>query len=205
MAKQVTARIVVLLIAAVMAVPAVAGKRCYSAAADDGNLEFSGVVEGDSFRGHFGEFSVRVCMRDKDLSDARIEVSVATGSADVGNREGNEALRGEELFAVERYPEAVWKSCRIMADGDGYRAEGELTLRGITAAQPVRMRLETGDDGLRLVGGAEIMRLDWNVGTGEDFEDTDFLRDRVDLSFDLDLRGKSIHHGDTEGAEEKNN
>jgi polyisoprenoid-binding protein YceI len=96
-------------------------------------------------------------------------------------------LRGESFFHVEEYPEATWESGDIAADGDGFVAEGTLTLRGIEKNQPVRLEL-SGSQPPVLSGRAEILRLQWNVGTGEDYEDTDFLRNRVDLEFELQLQ-----------------
>lgn len=166
---------------------ALADETCYIADADSGELRFSGVAEGTPFRGQFGEFSVRLCLEGEDLSTADIEVTVKTGSADVGNRDGNQALKDGEFFAVDRFPEANWTSSDFVSDGDGYRAEGELSIKAISSPQAVAMSLDTGSDPWVLSGDAEIMRLDWNVGTGE-FEDTDFIRERVDLRFQLELQ-----------------
>jgi len=163
-----------------------AGADCYIADHDSGELRFSGVAEGTPFRGQFGEFSVRVCMSDDDLASAEIEVTVKTGSADVGNRDGNQALKDDEFFAVDQFPEAQWVSTDIVRDGDDYLAEGTLSIKSLESAQSVTLSLGTDGDSPVLSGSAEIIRLDWNVGTGE-FEDTDFIRERVDLRFNLKL------------------
>jgi len=166
---------------------ALADETCYIANPDSGELSFSGVAEGTPFRGEFGEFSVRLCLEGEDLSTADIEVTVKTGSADVGNRDGNQALADGEFFAVDRFPQALWTSTEIVNNGDGYRAEGELSIKSVSSPQTVAMSLDTNRDPWVLSGSAEIMRLDWNVGTGE-FEDTDFIRERVDLRFSLELQ-----------------
>jgi polyisoprenoid-binding protein YceI len=191
MARALTA---ILLLAAVglsAATPASAGPHCYRADADSGELLFDGVLDGTPFTGHFRAFSVKLCLENDDLATARIRVTVDPGAADTGNRQGNEAMRGEEFFHVARFPEAVWTSRSIDPDGDGYLAEGELTVRDISAPQSVRLRYQPGDPA-RLSGHAEIMRLDWRVGTGE-FEDPDFIRDRVDLRFELTLEASGGH------------
>ncbi len=163
-----------------------ADETCYTADQESGELRFSGVAEGTPFRGKFGEFSVRVCLSDEDLTTAGIEVTVKTGSADVGNRDGNQALKDDEFFAVDQFPEARWVSTEIARDGDDYRAEGSLSIKSLESAQPVTLSLETDGETRTLSGGAEIKRLDWDVGTGE-FEDPDFIRNRVDLRFELEL------------------
>lgn len=170
------------------ALPATAASDCYQADAGDGELLFDGVLDGTPFTGSFNAFSVSLCLEGDDLAGAEIRVSVDTASGDTGNRQGNAALRGEEFFHIARFPEAVWTSVAVRPDGEGYLAEGELTVRGATAAQPVHLRFEAGEPA-RLSGHAEILRLDWQVGTGE-FADTDFLRNRIDLRFELTLRKK---------------
>jgi len=183
MAKKLTVAGVALLM-----LPGLALADCYRADSDSGRLEFTGVAEGNAFTGAFGEFEVSLCMDGRDLGGADIEVVIRTASADTGNRQRDSELLGENFFYVEQYPEATWKSGTIQAGDRDFVAEGELTLRGITADQPVRLSL-SADAPPVLSGSAEILRLDWNVGTGdEDLEDTDFIRNRVDLAFELQLR-----------------
>jgi len=186
MAKRLTGLLVTALALTAMTL-SVNAQGCYRADADSGELTFSGDVEGNAFKGRFREFEVLVCMTSDDPATADIRVSVATASATVGNRQGDEALKDEGLFAIDQFPEAVWTSGRIVGDNVTYRAEGELTLRGMTASQPVELQLTSADDGFRLTGKAEILRLDYNVGIGE-FEDTDFIRNQVNLAFDLNLK-----------------
>lgn len=161
-------------------------EQCYRSDAELGELKFSGVAEGNAFQGNFGEFEVEICLKDHDLTTARIEVRVQTGSASVGNRQGDEALLGEELLFPDSYPEATWTSSDIARTDDGHRAEGEMRLRGISASQPVNLRLERDNDTLILVGDAEILRLEYEVGHGE-FADPEFIDNRVDLEFSLEL------------------
>ncbi|WP_018233892.1 YceI family protein [Thioalkalivibrio thiocyanodenitrificans] len=191
MARALTVVALLAALALSAAAPASAGSHCYRADANSGELLFDGVLEGTPFTGRFRAFSVVLCLENEDLTSARIRVTVDPGAADTGNRQGNEAMRGEEFFHVARFPEAVWTSRDLHPVGDGYLAEGELTVRDISAPQSVHLRYQPGDPA-RLSGHAEIMRLDWRVGTGE-FEDPEFIRNRVDVRFELTL-GKSVGH-----------
>jgi polyisoprenoid-binding protein YceI len=177
-------------LALVIGLPAMAEQVCYTADADSGELRFSGEAEGNRFRGHFREFAVRLCLDDDALETATIEVEVATGSATVGNRQGDQALLDEELFAAERYPRAFWTSTEINHEGQRHRAEGELSLRGISASQPVTLELQREADRLKLSGEAVIERLEFEVGQGE-FADPDFISPDIALSFELNLRPES--------------
>ncbi len=173
---------------ALLMLPGLALADCFRADQDDGELKFIGVADGNRFSGEFGEFKVTLCMDERKLTTAGIEVVVKTASADTGDSQRDSELHGENFFHVEEFPEATWKSDDLRAEDDGVVARGELTLRGVSAGQPVRLSLSDSETPV-LSGRAEIMRLDWNVGTGdEDFEDTDFIRDRVDLEFELELQ-----------------
>lgn len=169
-------------------IPGLALADCFRADQDNGRIQFIGVAEGNEFTGQFGEFEVSLCMDERDLSTAGIEVVVQTASADTGDSMRDGELHGENFFHVEEFPKAIWKSGKVRSDGDAYLAEGKLKLRGVTAEQPVRLKLSNGETPT-LTGSADIMRLDWQVGTGdEDVEDTDFIRNRVDLEFELELQ-----------------
>lgn len=159
---------------------------CYRANGDSGELNFRGLADGAPFSGFFEDFDVTVCLQALDLTTAEIEVRVHTGSATVGNRQGDEALRGDELFAPERFPEAVWRLAGVTASDPGFEARGELRLRDVTGKQAVHLQLEQADKDVWLSGHAEIQRLDYNVGLGE-FADTEFIRNRVDVRFELRL------------------
>ncbi|MGY6588608.1 MAG: YceI family protein [Wenzhouxiangella sp.] len=166
--------------------PATAAE-CYNADQDSGELVFSGEAEGNRFEGRFREFTVQLCLDDDDLTTANIEVQIATGSATVGNRQGDRELLGEDLFAAERFPRAFWISDEISSRGDGrYFAEGELNLRQISASQPVQLQLAREGDQLALSGSAEIERLEFDVGQGE-FADPDFITPVIQLNFELVL------------------
>lgn len=175
-----------LLLAAWMPLAAVAEVACYRADGDSGELNFRGEAEGTPFSGFFDDFEVRLCTADGGLAGAEIEVRVSTSSVTVGNRQGDEALRGSDLLAVEQFPEAIWISEGVEASGDGYRAQGRLSLREVSADQAVNLNLEQDGESWWLSGDAEILRLEFNVGTGE-FDDPEFIRNRVDLRFELKL------------------
>lgn len=165
---------------------------CYSGGGESGFLEFRGAVEGSGFTGRFGDFDVRYCMADGAPADGSIDVAVRLASAESGNNDRDETLIGPEFFHVERFPEATWSSTALRAAGDGYEADGELTLRDITAEQSIVFRL--APDGEALVaageftmgGSSEIERLRFDIGTGE-FADPEFVRNRVDVRFEVRL------------------
>ncbi len=186
MANKKLISILALCFCAVAVAVAVAEQRCYQTDAESGELGFRGEAEGNRFSGQFAAFTVELCLDEADPATAVIEVTVDTGSASVGNRQGDEALHGKELFNIERFPQARWQSGKIEKIEDGYLAGGELTLRGVSGSQPVSLSFDLDEDRLGLSGSAEILRIDFGVGEGE-FADPDFIRNRVDLHFELEM------------------
>jgi len=170
-----------------------ADDNCFSGDQETGELTFSGAVEGTGFTGRFDEFAVDYCMPDSGPANGQIEVRVQLSSADTDNRERDETLKGEAFFAVGQYPEASWKSLSISDEGGRYAAVGELVLKGIKAEQAIGFTLTpTGEDlvargEFSMRGDAEVERLRFDVGTG-DFSDPDFVRNRVDVDFEIRLR-----------------
>lgn len=163
-----------------------ADETCYTGGDETGTLEFTAVQDGSRFTGGFADFDVKYCWSDGDPAAGSISVTVRPASAATDNRDRDQTLESPEFFAVDEYPESTWKSTAIEADGDGYRAAGELTIRDITRDRAVTFTLEETDGGWRMRGESELMRLDYDVGTGE-FADTDFIANRVGIRFDLHL------------------
>lgn len=167
---------------------------CYLGGTAPGDLlQFRGAIEGSGFSGRFGSFSVQYCMPDGQPEAGAIEVQVELASADSRNRDRDEALLGEEFFDVERFPVSTWTSSRIEQDGSDYRAAGTLELKGVRAEQAIRFQLTPDGDSIAvqgsfvLGGSAEVDRQRFAIGTGE-FADPEFVRDRIELTFEVELR-----------------
>jgi len=161
--------------------------QCWAGGGENGQIRFAGAVEGENFYGRFGRFNVRVCRPEgSDWTASEWTVSVDTGSADTRNRDRDETLHGADFFAVDRFPTARWQSTRVIERGSGLVVEGELELRGFKSSQNVVLEVAPSADGLGVRGTAGILRLDYGVGRGE-YEDPGFIRNRVDLDFELAL------------------
>ena len=163
---------------------AAADETCRTGGDGTGVLEFRAVQDGDRFTGQFTEFEVEYCWPGDRPAAGAIRVAVRPASASTDNRDRDQTLESGEFFDVDRFPESTWTSTSIEATGEGYRAGGELTIKQVTRDQPVTFTLEETGDGWRMRGESELMRLDYDVGTGE-YADTGFISNRVGISFDL--------------------
>lgn len=91
-------------------------------------------------RGRFTDVSGEVGIAENP-ADSTLSVTVGMASVNSGNDTRDEHLRSAELFDVERWPTATYRSRRVMwTGGTEATVEGELTIHGITRSVPLAVR-----------------------------------------------------------------
>jgi len=90
-------------------------------------------------RGTFGDLAATVSVTEGEATvDATIQAaSISTGDP---NRDGH--VKGADFFDVEQFPTLTFKSTSIEGDGEDYKLNGDLTIKGITV--PVTFDAEFG-------------------------------------------------------------
>jgi polyisoprenoid-binding protein YceI len=118
--------------------------------------------------GRFRDFSGWVEVEGRDLETARAECRIRTASVDTGSLDRDYHLCSPDFFAVERYPDMVFRSTSVQALGDErFRLFGELTIRDVTRPIRLDVRLEdwevdaSGVERATLTAVTVIRRLDW--------------------------------------------
>jgi polyisoprenoid-binding protein YceI len=104
-------------------------------------------------------------------------------SAKTGNAQGDDAVRGQDWFAVATYPQARFetKSFRDLG-GDRYEADALLTIRDVARPVLLPFTLEKAQAGTRARGELVIDRTDFGVGQGASPQ---LLAHEVTIRFDL--------------------
>ena len=172
------------LLAVALSSTAFAGPR--QADASSGTLEFSATQADAKFTGAFKRFHVKLDFDPAQPATGRLEVTVETASIDSQDVERDEILRGPEFFAVAKHPQAKFHAARFERAGDGWRANGELTIRGVTKPVPVTFTLVPAGAATVMKGSASLKRLDFGLGQGE-WASTEWVGDAVDVRFELRL------------------
>lgn len=149
-----------------------------------GKLEFTAVQAGAKFEGAFRKFHVRLDLDPAKPAAGRLYVTVDTASVDTQDEERDGILRSADFFWSEKYPEASYHATHIERAGAGWRATGDLTMRGVTRPVPVTFTLSPAEAGMR--GTASLKRLSFGLGQG-DWASTEWVGDEVDIRFDLKL------------------
>ena len=146
-------------------------------------------------RGRFGEFSGTVELPDGDASKAQAEFTIQAASVDTGVGPRDEHLRSADFFDAATHPELRYVSSRIQSlGGDRYRADGELTIRGVT--KPVALQIEVGDrvrdpwgnERVGLAAHGKLNRKDWGLNWNQALEAGGMLvSEEVKLEIDAAL------------------
>jgi polyisoprenoid-binding protein YceI len=151
-----------------------------------GSLQFTAIQAGAKFTGAFRRFQVRFDFDEAKPAAGRLEVTVETRGVDTSDADRDGILRSRDFFWCEQYPEAKFHAEKFERDGAGWRASGELALRGVTRPVAVRFALVPGPMQLAMKGTADLRRLEFGIGQGE-WSSTEWVGDEVGVLFDLKL------------------
>ena len=176
----------VLLLPMLLAAGAVhAASGCWVAEPRQSSITFTVDQAGAPLQGVFKAYSAEVCMDPQDAAKGSVRVEVLTASADTEVPELDAALKDAEFFDVARWPKASFVSESMKQTGPGqYSVTGRLTIRDVSREVTVPFAWAAAADGksARLTAHISILRLDYQVGTGQ-WADTKWVGNKVDLDF----------------------
>jgi len=123
-------------------------------------------------RGRFTDVAGAVTIAE-DMADSQVEVTIGMASVTSGHESRDEHLRSPELFDVERFPTATFRSVSVDWAGDHGVVHGDLTIHGVTRRVPLEVTFEGhvrdpwGGDRAIFSAHAKVLREDfgvsWNV------------------------------------------
>jgi polyisoprenoid-binding protein YceI len=158
------------------------------------SLEYQFVQAGAQNKGKFTRFTVTLDFSPDNLAASKLDVVVDMASSDTGDKERDDTLKGADLFAVAKFPQAHFTSSTITKTANGYDAVGKLTLRGVSRDIHVPFSFRTADEQGKpagyLLGKTTLKRLDFGVGQG-DWTTTEWVGNDVSVSYSLRLVPRS--------------
>jgi polyisoprenoid-binding protein YceI len=114
---------------------------------------------------------------------------------DVSEKDRNEINRAmhQDVLESDSFPEIVYECSGLTASKTGedqywLNLNGELTLHGVTRAQPVPARVRLNGDMLRAVGEFSVRQSDYEIRPVSAVGGTIKLKDELKLSFDITAR-----------------
>lgn len=124
-------------------------------------------------RGRFTDVRGTVAVA-ANIADSTVEVVIDMASVESGNTARDEHLRSAELFDVERFPEAIFRSVSVDWAGSRGVVHGDLTIHGVTRRVPLQVSFDGhvrdpwGNDRAMFSAETQVNREDfgitWNVG-----------------------------------------
>lgn len=135
--------------------------------ADTTNAKVNFSVKGPfgTVHGSFTGLKAIIQFNEKDLPGSSVSASVEAKTVSTGIGLRNHDLRSkEEWLNTDKYPNITFQSKKIEKIDKGYKALGELTLKGITKPEEISFTFTSnGTTGL-FKGQFLIKREDFNIG-----------------------------------------
>ena len=95
-------------------------------------------------RGEFQNVSGTVTFDPANLGASSIVAKIDASTIQTGVPDRDARLKSADFLEVEKFPTIDFRSTAITAKGDGYEAQGELTIHGIS--KPVTLAIEDLSD-----------------------------------------------------------
>lgn len=143
------------------------GVHCWRIDGEHSRLEWTANWAGNAVHGGFSHFSAGIRFSPEDPEDARIEVHVPLSALHTEDPNVRDLLIGDAWFAPDRFPEAVYRSTRIVARKDGgWRSQGTLSLKGVGHPLALDFSLAISGERARAQGRTVIDRTWFGIGDG---------------------------------------
>lgn len=153
--------------------------------AKGGSLGFSARWNGEPVDGRFARWTASILFSPEALDTSKIDVGIDLGSVDTGDGQRDGTLTGSDFFDTGKFAKATYRASKFKAlGGSRYRADGTLTLRGVSKSVPLNFTLDITGDKARAKGTATIDRTSFGVGQG-DYASTAEIAGPVAVSFDF--------------------
>jgi polyisoprenoid-binding protein YceI len=129
-------------------------------------LGFSGASDGQPFAGQFKEWSADIAFDPANLGASSAKVAIALGSVEMQDASQASQLSEDVWFKTAVFPTATFTTSRIRAEGDGYVADGALTIRDKTQQVSLPFDLTIDGNVARMRGELTFNRKDFGLGVG---------------------------------------
>ncbi|MFH1679035.1 MAG: YceI family protein [Candidatus Eisenbacteria bacterium] len=91
-------------------------------------------------KGSFGDFSGSISFDEENLEGGSVSITVKAASVNTENEKRDEHLRSADFFDVEKHPDIVFKSTKIVKGEEGWVLHGLLDIMGVE--RPVEIPFE---------------------------------------------------------------
>lgn len=121
-----------------------------------------------TFNGRFSRWRADIRFDPNDLAGSHATVTIETASASDGVAIHDSNLAAPEWFDAAGHPAATFRTTAIHRSGDGYEAQGQLTIKGHAKAVTLPFTLSIDGDRATMSGQLAIDRADFDIGARSD-------------------------------------
>jgi polyisoprenoid-binding protein YceI len=135
--------------------------------ADAANAKVNFTVHGPfgTVHGSFSGLEATINFNEKNLSGSSIEASIDAKTVSTGVSLRNSDLRNkEEWLNTDKFPRISFKSKKIEKTDKGFKASGDLTIKGITKPAEIPFTFTNKESSGIFTGQFTINRSDYNIG-----------------------------------------
>ena len=152
------------------------------------SIRFSSRFNGVAFSGVFRTWTADIRFDPANLAASSVSVSVDVASAATGDADRDQALPTGDFFDAARFPRASFVAHGFKALGGGrYRADGTLTLRGVSKPLALPFALAITGPRAHMTATLGVDRLAFGVGQNE-WRKTDVIPAAVGLAIQVDAQ-----------------
>src|SRR5690242_4987993 len=157
---------IVLSVALLSVTPALAAH--WNVDAAKSKLGFSVPWGKQPFTGTFQTWKANIDFDPSNLAASKVDVTIAVDSETSGDSDSDASIKGDIGFGTGKFPNAHFVTTSFTHKaGNNYVAQGTLTLKGVTKPVTLPFTLTIAGKTAHMVGAADVMRNQFNVGTGE--------------------------------------
>jgi polyisoprenoid-binding protein YceI len=174
----------VALAGALIATPALAAHWNVDTASS--KLGFGVQWSGQPFGATFKKWNANIDFDPNDLAHAHATATIDLSSEMSDSPDNDDGVQGAQGFQVSQFPTAKFEATNFThGSGDHYAAKGYLTIRGVKKPVTLNFQLQITGDKAHVSGTADVMRLDWGLGSGAEWSGDKPVSHRVGIFVDL--------------------
>ncbi len=153
----------------------------------DSQIKFSGVYAGQAFKGVFKNWTAKITFDPTKLDAAIANVEIDLASAETGNTTYDKTLPTSDWFNVKKEPNGRFITSTFSQDGDTFRAEGTLSLRGKTVPVVLNFTFSENSKAAKIEGTTKLNRLDFDIGRSSD-PSGDWVKPNIEIAISVALK-----------------
>lgn len=152
---------------------------------DESSISFISLEDGKEHTTAIKDFSADIKFSPDDLPASRVTVEIPVRSFSRPDSDILDIMMGPDLFDADNHPNVHFKADHFEHDGDNrYIAHGYLTIKDIEQPFDLPFTLDIADGMADMNATATVLRMPFNVGTGE-WSDTSFIANEVSVKIHI--------------------